>query len=94
MGNNKEQSRTDPASSSDVLPIERVGKHGVETDPVSTPTTEVNNEMGGTKLDSHNLHAHERVEASGLGNLNDVMLLLSALETRLNRVEVMYLECL
>lgn len=73
---NQEQPRTYPSSAREDLIKERIGTHGVDTKPVSTPTTELKNVLEGRQVESHNRPAQERVEASGLGKLNSVMPLL------------------
>lgn len=68
---------------SDVLPTERTGTHVIETAPISTTTIEVKNAMRGTQVELRSLPIHDQVEASGLGNLNSVIILLSALKALL-----------
>lgn len=48
--------------------------------------------MRGTKVEPHALPAHDRVETSGLENLNYVIRLPYVLEARLTRVQAIYLK--
>lgn len=92
-GSNKgKNKRTYTASESDAHPIERVVIHGNGDHPSIDTKTEVKNKMGGTKFEHHILLTHDRVEVSFLENHYAVMPPIYELETRLARVEVMYLE--
>lgn len=51
-----------------------------ETDPASTPNSELKNTIGITQVEHHDLPAHKQEDLSVPGYLNDVIPLLSALK--------------